>query len=195
MFKLLTEPEAESGAYKVPLRITYSDTAGNPYAINGTIGLVIGAEPDLSVTLDSTTIYAPNSNGEVTVKVVNKGVTNIKFMNIKLLENESYSIISNDEVYLGNIDSDDFETASFNIFVGKAKGGKVALPFELDYKDANNNDFNEIIGLELNIYSGSDAKKFGLKQGNGFVGNLIIIIIVAAGLFFYVRHRKKKKKA
>jgi len=68
------------------------------------------------------------------------------------------------------------------------------LPVKLEYKDANNNDFDEIINLKLNLFSASEAKKFGLVNGNGFMGIFIVIIIVAAGLFFYRRYRKKKKK-
>ena len=194
-FDILTDPEAASGAYKLPLRISYSDTAGNPYAINGTIGLVIGTIPDLSITLDDSTIYEPGKAGKISIKVVNKGVTDVKFVNLKLPENENYRIISNNEVYLGNIDSDDFETASYDLFVEKTKEGKAILPFLIEYKDANNNDFRKTINIELDLYSASEAKKFGLKEGNGVIGYLIIIVIVIAGLFFYKRYKKKKKKA
>jgi len=47
------------------------------------------------------------------------------------------------------------------------------LPVKLEYKDANNNDFDEIINLKLNLFSASEAKKFGLVNGNGFMGIFI----------------------
>jgi hypothetical protein len=125
---------------------------------------------------------------------VNKGVTDIKLMNMKLMPSNKYRILSNDEVYIGNIDSDDYETADFKLFIEKSKEKQIKVPVVLEYKDANNNDFKEAIELTLDLYSASEAKKFGLKKGNGFVGNLVIAVIVVAGLFIYRKWRKHKKK-
>jgi len=195
VFELLANPEADSGVYQVPLKITYSDSLGKSYFKNSTIGLIVGAKPDLSVTLDETDIFEAGKSGEIIVKVVNKGVTDIKFMNLRLMPRDNYKILSNDEVYLGNIDSDDFETADFDVFVEKTNEGQITFPVVLEYKDANNNDFKKTIQLKLNLYSAAEAKKFGLKKQNGFVGTLIVIIIIVAGLFYYRKHRRKKKKA
>ena len=193
-FKVLAKPNADSGVYKVPLSVSYLDELGKSYLKNVTIGLTIGAKPDLSITLDDSEIYESGKSGEIFVKIVNKGVTDIKFMNIKLMPSDNYRILSNEEVYIGNIDSDDYETADFELFIGGSKEKKVSLPVVLEYKDANNNDFKERIELTLDLYSASEAKKFGLKKGNGFVGNLVIVVIVVAGLFIYRKWRKHKKK-
>ena len=193
-FKVLAKPNADSGVYQVPLSVSYLDELGKNYLKNVTIGLIIGAKPDLSITLDDSEIYESGKSGEIFVKIVNKGVTDIKFMNIKLMPSDNYRILSNDEVYIGNIDSDDYETADFELFIGGSKEKKVSLPVVLEYKDANNNDFKERIELMLDLYSASEAKKFGLKKGNGFVGNLVIVVIVVAGLFIYRKWRKHKKK-
>ena len=193
-FKVLAKPNADSGVYKVPLSVSYLDELGKNYLKNVTIGLIIGAKPDLSITLDDSEIYESGKSGEIFVKIVNKGVTDIKFMNIKLMPSDNYRILSNEEVYIGNIDSDDYETADFELFIGGSKEKKVSLPVVLEYKDANNNDFKERIELTLDLYSASEAKKFGLKKGNGFVGNLVIVVIVVAGLFIYRKWRKHKKK-
>ena len=193
-FELLAKPEAESGVYQVPLRISYSDELNKGYIKNGTIGIVIGAKPDLSVTLEESKIYESGKAGEVIVKVVNKGLIDIKFANVKLAGSDSYRIISNEEVYLGNIDSDDFETADFDIYIKPTKDKAIALPIILEYKDANNKDYSDEIKLSLNLYSSADAKKFGLKKENGFVGFLIVAAIVAAGVLYYRKSMKKKKK-
>ena len=193
-FDLLANPEAESGVYQVPLKIAYSDELGKSYFKNSTIGIVIGGKPDLSITLDDSEIYESGKSGEIFIKIVNKGVTDIKFMNMKLMPSNKYRILSNDEVYIGNIGSDDYETANFELFIGGGKEKKVSLPVVLEYKDANNNDFKEAIELTLDLYSALEAKKFGLKKGNGFVGNLVIAVIVVAGLFIYRKWRKHKKK-
>ena len=192
-FNLVAEPDAESNIYKVPLMLEYFDELGKSYLKNQTIGLIIGAKPDLSITLDSSEIFEASKSGEIVIKIVNKGVTDIKFMNIKLQKSDNFQIISNDEAYLGNIDSDDFETADFNIFVEKIKEKSITIPILIEYKDANNNNFKKEIDLNLNLYSSIEAKRLGLKQGNKFTGILIVLIIVVGGVYFYMKKRKKNK--
>jgi len=194
-FKLLTNPEAESGVYQVPLKIVYSDELGKSYFKNSTIGFIVGAKPDLSVSLDGSEVFEDKKSGEIVIKVVNKGVIDIKFANLKLIAASDYRILSNDEVYLGNIDSDDFETADFDVFVEKTNKKQIILSVILEYKDANNNDFKDSIRLKLNLYSASEAKKFGLREESRLVGIVIIVIIIIAGLFYYMKYWKKKKKA
>jgi len=191
-FDILVNPETAAGVYQVPLKISYSDKLGSRYTRNGTIGLVVNAKPDISVTLDETEIYSSKMAGEVVVKVVNKGVTDIKFVNMKLLGSESYRILSNREAYLGNIDSDDFETADFRIYVS-SKENEFKLPFVLEYKDANNNEYSDNFEIEVPLFSSSEAKKLGLAQNSSKFTWIIAIAVLAVGFFFYRKYRKKKK--
>jgi hypothetical protein len=193
-FDLIAEPDAKSGVYKVPVEFLYYDNLGNSYNRNSTIGLIIGSEPDLSVNIDSTTVYQKGKAGSVTIKIVNKDVNEIKFLNMKLAESEAYTIISSNMEYVGNIDSDDYETAEFKIFVKKTEEKKVILPITLEYRDANNMEFVNKVNLELPLYSTSEAKQLGLVKGNGKIGFIVIILVVGVGLFIYHRWKKRKKK-
>ena len=193
-FEILANPDAASGVYQVPLKITYSDELGKTYFKNSTIGLIVGAMPDLSVTLDTTEVYETKKPGEIIIKVVNKGVTDIKFANVKLMPSKDYRILSNDEDYLGNIDSDDYETAEFKIYVESKKDKKVTLPISIEYMDANNNEYKADMSIEMPLYGASEAKKLGLAAGNGKIGFFIVVLIVAAGLFAYRRWKRSRKK-
>ena len=193
-FEILANPDAASGVYQVPLKITYSDELGKTYFKNSTIGLIVGAMPDLSVTLDTTEVYETKKPGEIIIKVVNKGVTDIKFANVKLMPSKDYRILSNDEDYLGNIDSDDYETAEFKIYVESKKDKKVTLPISIEYMDANNNEYKADMSIEMPLYSASEAKKLGLVAGNGKIGFFIVVLIIAAGLFAYRRWKRGRKK-
>jgi hypothetical protein len=193
-FDLIGEPDAQSGIYKVGVDFDYYDGLGNSYSRNSTIGLVIGSDPDLSVNIDSTTIYQTKKSGDVTIKIVNKDVNEIKFLNLKLAESSDYRITSPSEVYVGNIDSDDYETAEFTLFVDNKKEEEILLPITLEYKDANNREYKDNIKLKLPLYGASEAKQLGLVKGNGKMGFFVIIVVVVAGLFIYRRWRKRKKK-
>ncbi len=193
-FELLADPEAQGGIYKVPLKITYSDKLGNVYIRNGTIGLMVGAKPDLSITIDTSEVYSAKKSGDIVIKVVNKGTTDVKFVNVRLMQGNGYRILSNVEDYLGNIDSDDYETAEFKIYTGKENKKSIMLPINVTFMDANNNRYNYVADLEMPLYSASEAKKLGLDGGNGKVGFFIVIIVIIAGLFIYRKWSKGRKK-
>ena len=191
-FNIMAESDAESKLYKLPIELEFSDRLGVKYNKTETVGLIVGDTPDLSTIIDTSAIYSSEGIGEVTIKFTNKGITGIKFLNI-LLKDGKYTILSPEEVYLGNIDSDDYETADFNLKLDKITEKEVILPLVLNYKDSNNNDYSENIQLPLKLYSSSEAKAIGVKKGNSAVGIIVVLVIVIGGFFIYRRWRKKKK--
>jgi len=192
-FNLLADPDAKSKVYKVPLKLQYSDILNKNYSKTLTVALVVGVEPDISVYVDTTSVYTAGKTGDISVKIVNKGLTDIKFLNVKLDKSEKYKVLSPYEVYIGNIDSDDYETADFKLSIEKTKDKKMLLPLTIEYKDANNQDYTKNANIELPLYTKSEAKKLGLIEGNGTNGIFIVIILLAAGFFAY-RFWKRRRK-
>ncbi|MBU0614498.1 MAG: COG1361 S-layer family protein [Nanoarchaeota archaeon] len=193
-FDLMADPDAASGIYKIPVNIKYSDEVGKNYSKDLVISIIIGGDPDLIATLDGTDIYTSGSKGTVDVKFINKGSADVKFLYVRMQDSDGYTIIGPKEEYVGNIDSDDFETADFDLYV-EAKGDSVELPIEIEYKDANNKDYTKVMKLKMPLYSMAEAKKLGFVQGKSGTGFFLILIIVGAGVFLYWRKKKKKKKA
>lgn len=192
-FNVIIDPSAEATVYKIPLTITYNDMQGINYTKDTVISLVVGSEPDLAVTIDDSTAQMPGSVGDIVIKFVNKGFSEIKFLYVTLEENGDFEIISPQEVYLGNVDSDDYESAEFKVYINSKTKGEVILPVTIEYKDTNNNHYTKKLNLRNRIYSSSEAKKFGLVKGSKLNGFVVLIIIVLAGLFVYKRIKKKKK--
>ena len=192
-FNLLVDPDAKSKTYKVPLKIQYSDTLNKNYSKTNTISLVVGAEPDVSVYIDTASVYSAGKTGEVSVKIVNKGLTDIKFLNVKLEKGE-YSVISPSEVYIGNIDSDDYETVDFRINVEKTNEKRVILPLTIEYKDSNNQDYIRKENLDLPLYTNAEAKRLGLAKGRSTFSVLLILLVVAALTFGVYRFWKRRRK-
>lgn len=193
-FTLMPEPDAASKLYKVPIKMEFSDRSGTTYLRNETIGLIIGAKPDLIAEIDSSSARMKGQTGDVTIRFVNKGVTPIKFLYAHLEDTEYYDILSAKESYVGNIDSDDYETTDFKITLKDSNGEEVILPLSIDYKDANNNNYADRVELPLRLYTASEAKALGITQGSSFTGIFIVIVIVAAGFFIYRRWRRKQGK-
>lgn len=192
-FNLIADPDAKSKVYKVPLKLQYSDVLNKNYSKTLTLALVVGVEPDISVYVDATSVYTAGKTGDISIKIVNKGLSDLKFLNVKLDKSEKYKVLSPYEVYIGNIDSDDYETADFKLSIEKTRDKKLLLPLAIEYKDANNQEYTKNMNIELPLYTKSEAKKLGLTEGNGTGTIFAVIILLAAGLFAY-RFWKKRRK-
>ena len=193
VFSLITLGSAESNIYKVPVLITYSDSTGTSHTKSDYISLMVGTSPDITVLLDKQTFYTSGAKGDITVKFVNKGVTNAKFMNVKIKPSDSFELLSPDTVYLGKLDSDDFETADFTIYAKPTSEKYLAVPISIDYTDANNQAYHKDINLQVRLYSGSELKRYGFSKGSPIVGIIIVLAIVGGGYYLYRRRKKAKK--
>jgi hypothetical protein len=187
VFKIKAYPDAASKLYKVPITISYSDALGNSYTKEDLVGILVNSEPELIVTVDSTTLYGSQKTGNVVLQFTNKGIGDVKFLTVTLQESAQYDILSpSNIVYLGNINSDDFDTAEFKIFL--KNGDNLDLPFKIDYRDANDNQYEKTGVAKLTIQS---AEKLGVKTSNTGVYIAIVAAVLIVG-FFILRRRKKK---
>ena len=189
-FELLAESDAASKAYKIPLILDYSDSINKNYSKRSIVAIVVGEQPDLGVTLERTDVYSSDTYGNVVLRLVNKGNTDIKFLNVEILPNENVKVIGAREVYIGKLDSDDFSTAEFKLFL---KGKDSArIPVQVTYKDANNNSFKEKREVELMLYSDGDAKNFGVKKSSSLAWIIAIVIAAVIGYYFYRKIKARK---
>ncbi|MCX6707681.1 MAG: hypothetical protein NT001_06090 [Candidatus Woesearchaeota archaeon] len=183
--------DAKAKVYKVPIRMTYHDSVGSNYTKDDVIGIVIGDVPDVSAYITDNTVYNSGATGTVSIKFVNKGATDAKFFNVVLKQSDNYDIISSDNVYIGSLDSDDYETADFKINVKKLKSGKLNIPVHFEFKDANGNDYSRDANLELVAYSTEERG----QGGNGSLTSIIVVLIIlAAGWLIYRKWEKGRKK-
>lgn len=189
-FELLVDSDAASKAYKIPLNIRYSDVLNRNYSKINLVTLVVGDAPDLGVALERTDVYTSGSSGSVVLRLVNKGSPDIKFLTVKVLPNENVKVIGADEVYIGKLDSDDFSTAEFKLFV-KGKDS-IKIPVQATYKDTNNNDYKENREVGLRLYSSSEAKSFGVKKNNAYLWVAIIMLAAGAAYYYYRKINVKK---
>ena len=196
-YDLVAYPEAESKVYKVPIEITYYDELETAYTKYDIIGLVVGSTPDISVVIESTDLLVGKKKGDVSIRFVNKGLSDIKFLNVKLDEAEDYEILSSKEVYLGNVDSDDYEAADYTLYLNKDVdpefAGDIDLTLSLlvEYKDANNKAYTKNVYLPLRIYN---PKKLSNGNGSSPIGTVALVVLFVVVLWFAVKKFKKAKK-
>lgn len=186
-FGVVPLSDASAGVYRVPVTISYFGSQNEIVEKQDIIGVIIGSEPDVSVNLDTSTFFVENRQGRVVVYFVNKGLSDIRFLNLAIQETDAYDVVSNDQTYIGLVSSDDFETADFTIF-RKTSDAKFDVKIIAQYRDTNNNLYEEELVIPVVLYSSS-------LNGRGGSGALFWIIVLAAagGGYWYYRKRKKKR--
>jgi len=189
-FNLIALPDADGGIYKIPINMTYSDETGEEFSKDEIISLKITSIPDLLVSVDNSEIVKKQKSGEIIIKIVNRGLTNIKLVSATLKETDDYEVTTQSEVYVGNIDSDDYETVEYKLNV-KSYDKIVKLPLQISYRDSTNKQYQEEIILDLKTYSPSRVSAI-------FSGLFSILfwlaVIGGAGYLGYRFYKKRKSK-
>ncbi|MBD3361707.1 hypothetical protein GF358_02865 [Candidatus Woesearchaeota archaeon] len=186
-FALIADTSAEIKVHSIPVTLTYRDSRGTEYTEETSFSLIMGAEPELMAVVDSTTISSKGNPGTITIKVINKGIMDLKYLNMRLISTNNYDVLSaSNEAYIGNLDSDDFETVDFII---KPKNKDVQLKAIVDFKDPYNKEYQRQFLLPLRVFT---ARELG-KGGFNWFGALVVLVILGALGYWYYRKRKKRR--
>ena len=185
-FQMASDTSTAVKVYNVPVTLSYQDERNKQYTDTAKISIVVNAKPEISMSVDSTKFSSKTSPGTVSVKIVNKGVVNMKYVSVKLVETPDYEVLSSsNEAYVGNLDSDDFETVDFTI---KPNVAEPRLQLQMEFKDPYNMAYQESYNLPLRIITAADLGNGGLPWG------WIILFVAVVGGIIYWRVRKKKKR-
>ncbi len=185
---IITNPTTKSGLYRIPAVITYSDSSGKNYTVSQSFGVAVGTQANLTASILNSDLLKTGVKRKVTIEIINNGLADIKFLSATLAKSDSYEILSPDLIYIGDIDSGDSDSVSYDVFFKKP----AALLLDVQYTDPFNNQRQQQIEVPVRIYSSNETRSFGLEKSNG-KGIIIVIVIVLVGLFAYrkLHHRKK----
>lgn len=194
-YNLLVFATAATGTYKIPVNISYTDYDANRYVKEDLISIVVGSAPDLRFWVDSEDLYAKGSTITVPVKFVNKGIADAQFLYVELGASDDYEILSPKQVYLGKVDSDDYETAEYKIKISADVADTLKLPLSITYLDENNKEYVIDEFLPVQVY-GADRLKELKPPSRGGTSTVVMIVIVVIVLYLGYRifFRRKKKK-
>ena len=187
-FTIKALPTAEPQVYKIPVTISYGT-----FSKTSVIGVEVQAKANLDLLLDSSEVVQVGDQGKVSLKFVNNGLAQVKFLKVTLRESTLYTILSPQTVYIGEVDVGDFETEDFII---KPSINNPILIVDLEYNDAANHKFTETKLLQLKVYSPEEAKQLGLVQSkNSYTAIIVAVIVLLVGVYLYRRRKKRQKNA
>jgi uncharacterized membrane protein len=183
VFELSPSPNLIPGVYQIPVILNFTDQQGKAYQQTEVVGITVGSTPDISVTIDDSKVTADQTMGDVIIRVTNKGLGEVKFVDVNLAPSDSYDLLSGSpEKYVGNIDSDDYKTARITV---QAKKDVLNIPVTVTYMDALNTPYNKTVNLSLPLRS--------TNSGTGF-GKYIVIAVILVVIVGYFIYRGKKKR-
>ncbi|MDO8467815.1 MAG: hypothetical protein Q7S56_02625, partial [Nanoarchaeota archaeon] len=131
-FKIKALNDVKAGSYEIPYHLIYK-TNNTVQTKDGTFSLTVEANPELYYSASAENPIV-GSQGKIKLTIVNKGFGDAKFTSVKLTP-EGYTLLSEDNQYIGTIASDDSETLSFDTIFKKENP---ILNAQIEYKDFNN---------------------------------------------------------
>jgi hypothetical protein len=195
-FDIIALPTASAGIYKIPVEITYYiDGNENPQERDEEISLIVNSPPELNIFSEDSVLIR-GQEGIISLKVVNSGLSGIQFSYLTVKNMAGIQFLSEREQYIGDIDSDDFDSVEYNVYVRASASGLIKCPVTLKYKDATNKEFEETMEIDLRVYSLKEAQEMGFAQKpnrNIFFG-FGAIVVGYFGYRFWKKRKLKKKK-
>jgi len=195
-FKIIALSNAQSGIYKIPLTITYTEDEMIKTK-RSLIGVTVNSEPIIGVSVEDDLLLKGQEN-EIMIKIVNKGLSDVRFLEIELGSSTYLDLLSQENIYIGDIDSDDFDSAEFRIYFKDKVPSTVNIPVNVVYKDAVNNEYSEEFTIDLKVYTREEAIEIGLLEKSNtrtYVISVIVLVVLYFGYKKWKKYRKMKKAA
>jgi len=190
IFTIKASTDIKPGDYNIPYEVRYTNvnTDENEKKL-GSFGIRVSAKTNIDFSVE-TKDNIIGKQGKISLKIINKGLGDVKFVSVQIFP-QGYELISSDKVYVGTIDSDDSDFASFDV-VFKSKNP--VLSAKVEYKDFDNNEKTENINLPVKVYTKEEALELGLIKKNNtpiYAGVVVILIFI----WYVYRKIKKKRKS
>ncbi len=186
LFTLKALPDAVPATYKIPVAVSYSGISRISF-----ISLDVMARPQLEVLVGDSDNLIAGEKSKVVLKFVNTGLGDIRFLTVRIPESPLYSVVSPSAVYIGDVDTADFETEEFMI-VSRAADPIVAVEFE--YRDSANRQYSESKLVRLPVYSPEEAAALGLGEPRNTVWPIVITASILVLAFLTYKKVKKRRK-
>jgi hypothetical protein len=187
-------PDAKPGIYKIPILLEYkfkdTDEVLQKFDI---VSITVDTETKITAYVSEPNFIVGNT-ATVGIELVNKGLSDAQFLTINLGESNFYDVMSQQEIYVGELDSDDHDTIDFDLRLKYPIPNELPITVHLDYYDALNNHHQDIQTVKIAAYTNQEAKEMGLIQPNNTWVYLVIAIVLIVAFIVYRKIKKRRKR-
>ena len=194
-YRLLVDEQAIGSDYPLELKFCQDEFCENSVkTVKTSITVNTGGKPRLEIGIDDYELFTPGALGKIIITAVNKGKLGIQFLTIEVLDTADYDVISVPRKYLGELETDDFERETYQIYVNPELGNSKEVPIKLkiEYSDSNYKNYNSDEEVTFNVFTESDAKRIGLMEKSS--SSLYIILLLILAFFGYRKLRRRKRR-
>lgn len=191
-FTIKAATDITPGDYSIPYRVKYTEAGeSSVFEKTGTFGIRVSSKTELSYSVESENNVV-EERGRVSIKIVNSGLGDVRFVNVKIISNTGMELLSVNEDYVGTVDSDDFELATFDMLFKQENANVNAL---ITYKDFENKDQSQTVNLPVKVYSREKALELGIiqKNNNALYLGVVVILVILWFVWRTIKKRRKKK--
>ncbi|MCJ7429427.1 MAG: hypothetical protein MUP66_03465 [Candidatus Nanohaloarchaeota archaeon QJJ-5] len=190
-YQLLIDEDADRGVYSIPITSEYVNIAGTTFSIQESTGVAIGGMTDIEAALERTDIRTDGTRGSVTVRLVNRGQGQAKFVSVDVPEedeNAGYELLSTNDIYIGNMIPDDYQTAEYEVYVEEGQES-LTVPVDVSYVNAQGQPVERSFDVTVELYEQSALQQYGFVSSGGSMMPLIVVVLVVigAGLWYWRR--------
>lgn len=193
-FRVIALPSASTGIYKIPVQISYAGNNNTILTKQELISMTVNTLPKLTVSIDSTQPVIKGKENQISIKVVNSGLADVKFLYISAADSGGITFNSAREQYVGDVTSDDFDTIEFSVFANQNSLSMVSIPVTLKYLDSTNKEFTETKEIIIKTYSLEEAQALGLVGKPSYFGYIIVVLLAVAYWIYRILKKRRLKK-
>ena len=189
VFRIRASSTAKPGDYSIPYTLS-TPNATKPKT--GTIGIRIKGDVQLSTLVTAETPVL-NQKGKLSLKLVNKGLADARYVSVTLAPN-GFTLLSEQTVYIGDISANDFETATFDVRYTSTDPVATA---RIEYRDFNNVVQTKTLAEPFLVYTQDEAIKQGILAKNNaplYIG-VILALLVLWLIWRSIRKRRRMRKS
>ncbi|MCD6199976.1 MAG: hypothetical protein J7K15_15650 [Deltaproteobacteria bacterium] len=140
----------------------------------------------LFVYLDSQDELTPGRVGDITIGVANRGLAEAKHIIITIVEDDQFKVIGSSTGYIGDVESDDYDTADFTIL---PQSGCRNVTIKVDYADDYGNQYSMTTDIPIKVYSSEEMKEIA-PGGGGYTWIIIAALVLLLAFVFRKRIRR-----
>lgn len=191
-FELRASTDITPGDYNIPYAIKYTnaENTNETFEKTGSFGLRVSAKTDLDFAIETNEDAIVGHQGRIILEIINRGLGEIKSVSVEVIP-QGFELTSKEKTFIGSIEGDDSDTASFNVIY---RATNPTFSAKITYKDFDNEDQTQTLSMPLNVYTEEQALQRGLIQGPNYTIYIIIGIIVLAFLIYRLRKKRKRSR-
>ena len=182
-YRLNIDDSADNGVYSIPIQMGYENEGGASLTQTASTGIVVGGAPQIEAGLSDDGEINAGSTGPVNLRFVNRGEGTAKFVKVEVQDSGNYTIRSGKSVYLGDMSSDDYQTAETTVYT-ESGTDEISLPIQVTYQEeGEERSFTEQV--DVNVLTSEERQVYNSSSSRPVLPAVAVLVIGAAAVYYW----------